>query len=100
MRHRRRCLVVRQRVLAEFGDLALRSDDLDEVLTEACRLVAERAWSAVVTFVKQNAPGFWNTRSRAVNRSTATRLAEKPCGAPWSRACRHASGLRPSGRPR
>ena len=34
-------MVARQRVLADFGDLALRSDDLDEVLTEACRLVGE-----------------------------------------------------------
>src|SRR3712207_9329662 len=31
----------RQRVLADFGEFALRSDDLDAVLTEACRLVAE-----------------------------------------------------------
>lgn len=31
----------RQRMLADFGELALRSDDLDEVLTQACRLVAE-----------------------------------------------------------
>lgn len=31
----------RQRVLADFGDFALRSDDLDAVLTQACRLVAE-----------------------------------------------------------
>ena len=31
----------RQRVLADFGDLALRSEDLDAVLTEACRLVGE-----------------------------------------------------------
>ena len=30
----------RQAVLAQFGDLALRSEDLDEILTEACRLVA------------------------------------------------------------
>jgi hypothetical protein len=28
-------------VLARFGELALRSDDLDEILTEACRLVGE-----------------------------------------------------------
>lgn len=28
-------------VLAKFGELALRSDDLDEILTEACRLVGE-----------------------------------------------------------
>ena len=34
-------MVRRQRVLADFGDLALRSESLDEVLTEACRLVGE-----------------------------------------------------------
>lgn len=32
-------MLKRQHVLAEFGDFALRSEDLDEVLTEACRLV-------------------------------------------------------------
>ncbi len=31
----------RQRALADFGDHALRSDSLDEVLHEACRLVAD-----------------------------------------------------------
>lgn len=31
----------RQQVLADFGELALHSDDLDEVLTSACKLVAE-----------------------------------------------------------
>ena len=30
-----------QTALARFGELALRSDDLDEILTEACRLVGE-----------------------------------------------------------
>src|SRR6185503_9157722 len=30
-----------QTVLARFGELALRSDDLDEILSEACRLVGE-----------------------------------------------------------
>ena len=30
-----------QSVLARFGELALRSNDLDEILTEACRLVGE-----------------------------------------------------------
>ncbi len=30
-----------QTVLARFGELALRSDDLDEILTEACRFVGE-----------------------------------------------------------
>lgn len=39
----------RQQVLADFGELAIRSDDLDDILTEACRLVAQalgtrRAW--------------------------------------------------------
>lgn len=34
-------LIHRQRVLAKFGELALSSDDLDEILTEACRLVRE-----------------------------------------------------------
>jgi len=33
-------MMERQRVLADFGALALRSDDLDAVLTEACSLVA------------------------------------------------------------
>lgn len=30
-----------QTILAQFGELALESDDLDEILTEACRLVGE-----------------------------------------------------------
>lgn len=30
-----------QNILAKFGELALQSDDLDEILTEACRLVGE-----------------------------------------------------------
>ena len=30
-----------QSILAKFGELALRSQDLDEILTEACRLVGE-----------------------------------------------------------
>lgn len=34
-------MVARQRILAEFGDTAHSSDDLDEILTEACRLVAK-----------------------------------------------------------
>lgn len=33
--------LTQQRVLARFGDLALRSMELDEILTEACRLVGE-----------------------------------------------------------
>lgn len=34
-------MIRRQRVLADFGECALRSEDLDEVLAEACRLVGE-----------------------------------------------------------
>ncbi len=34
-------LLRQQRVLARFGELALKSGDLDEILTEACRLVGE-----------------------------------------------------------
>jgi hypothetical protein len=34
-------LLTRQKVLADFGDFALQSEDLDAVLTEACRLVGE-----------------------------------------------------------
>ena len=33
-------MVKRQRILADFGEFALRSEDLTEVLTEACRLVS------------------------------------------------------------
>lgn len=35
----RKQMIARQKVLADFGELALRSDDLDEVLAAACRLV-------------------------------------------------------------
>ncbi|WHQ68621.1 PAS domain S-box protein [Methylorubrum extorquens] len=34
-------MMQRQRMLADFGEFTLRSEDLDEVLTEACRLVGE-----------------------------------------------------------
>lgn len=34
-------MVRRQEALARFGEAALRSDDVQEILTEACRLVAE-----------------------------------------------------------
>ncbi|MDR7039722.1 PAS domain S-box-containing protein [Methylobacterium sp. BE186] len=34
-------MMKRQQVLADFGEFALRSENLDEVLTEACRLVGE-----------------------------------------------------------
>ncbi len=34
-------LLRQQTILAKFGELALKSDDLDEILTEACHLVGE-----------------------------------------------------------
>ena len=34
-------LLLHQTALARFGELALRSEDLDEILTESCRLVGE-----------------------------------------------------------
>ncbi len=34
-------LLRQQAILARFGELALRSDDLDEILTEACRLAGD-----------------------------------------------------------
>jgi two-component sensor histidine kinase len=34
-------MVKRQKVLADFGEFSLRSEDLDQILTEACRLVGE-----------------------------------------------------------
>ena len=34
-------LLRQQNILARFGELALKSDDLDQILTEACRLVGE-----------------------------------------------------------
>ncbi|HEV7265311.1 MAG TPA: PAS domain S-box protein [Falsiroseomonas sp.] len=34
-------MVRRQKALADFGELALRSESLDEILTEACRLVSD-----------------------------------------------------------
>jgi hypothetical protein len=36
--NRREDLLAQQAVLAEFGEFALRTDDLDSVLGEACRL--------------------------------------------------------------
>lgn len=40
-------MIKRQKVLADFGEFALRSQDLDEVLTEACRLVGEALGTGV-----------------------------------------------------
>jgi two-component sensor histidine kinase len=49
-------MVKRQKVLADFGDFALRNEDLDEILTEACRLVGEALGTdlAKVLEIEQN----------------------------------------------
>ncbi|MFC0199373.1 PAS domain-containing protein [Paracoccus rhizosphaerae] len=39
--NRETALLRRQKVLADFGDFALQSEDLDEILTQACKLVAD-----------------------------------------------------------
>jgi signal transduction histidine kinase/CheY-like chemotaxis protein len=46
-----------QTVLAKFGELALRSDDLDEILTEACRLVGEALGTDLAKVVELKAGG-------------------------------------------
>ena len=47
----------RQAVLAKFGELALRSDDLDEILTEACRLVGEALGTDLAKVMELQADG-------------------------------------------
>src|SRR5688572_29185031 len=46
MRDQRDLFLRRQRLLGEFGEFALQSEDIDEVLNEACRLVAEAMGTA------------------------------------------------------
>ena len=49
---------LRQQVaLARFGELALKSDDLDEILTEACRLVGEALGTDLAKVVELRADG-------------------------------------------
>jgi len=43
--------------LARFGELALRSDDLDEILTEACRLVGEALGTDLAKVMELQADG-------------------------------------------
>jgi hypothetical protein len=49
-------LLERQRVLADFGEFALRNEDLDDVLTEACRIVAKALGTDLskILEIKQN----------------------------------------------
>ncbi len=46
-----------QTVLAQFGELALRSDDLDEILTEACRLVGKALGTDLAKVMELQADG-------------------------------------------
>jgi len=43
--------------LVMFGELALRSDDLDEILTEACRLVGEALGTDLAKVIELQADG-------------------------------------------
>src|SRR4051794_2394104 len=52
-----RDLLRQQGILARFGELALKSGDLDELLTEACRLVAEALGTALATVMELQSDG-------------------------------------------
>jgi signal transduction histidine kinase/CheY-like chemotaxis protein len=50
-------LLRQQTILAKFGELALQSDDLDGILTEACRLVGEALGTDLAKIVELQADG-------------------------------------------
>jgi len=50
-------LLRQQTILARFGELALRSDDLDEILTESCRLVSEALGTDLAKVVELQGDG-------------------------------------------
>ena len=50
-------LLRQQTTLARFGELALRSDDLDEILTEACRLAGDALGTDLAKVVELQADG-------------------------------------------
>jgi signal transduction histidine kinase/CheY-like chemotaxis protein len=50
-------LLRQQTVLAKFGELALRSDDLDEILTEACRLAGDALGTDLAKVVELQGDG-------------------------------------------
>ncbi len=52
-------MMLRQKVLADFGEFALRSDDLDQVLTEACRLVGEALGTKRAKILEIQEEGQW-----------------------------------------
>ena len=50
-------LLRQQMILARFGERALKSDDLDDILTEACRLVGEALGTELAKVVELGADG-------------------------------------------
>ena len=50
-------LLRQQTALARFGELALKSHDLDEILTEACRLVGEALGTDLAKVVELQGDG-------------------------------------------
>ena len=50
-------LLRHQTTLARFGELALRSNDLDEILTEACRLAGEALGTELAKVVELQEDG-------------------------------------------
>lgn len=50
-------LLRQQDVLAKFGELALRSEDLDEILTEACHLVGDALGTDLAKVLEMQADG-------------------------------------------
>ena len=56
-RTRRDELLDQQAVLAEFGEFALRADDLDPILNEACRLVGRALGTDLATVMERQADG-------------------------------------------
>ena len=50
-------LLRQQTILAKFGELALKSNDLGEILTEACRLVGEALGTDLAKIVELQGDG-------------------------------------------
>jgi len=55
--HDHQRLLRHETTLAKFGELALKSDDLDEILTEACRLVGEALGTDLAKVLELQADG-------------------------------------------
>lgn len=54
---RERAPFLQRDTIARFGELALRSDDLDEILHEACRLIGEALGTDVVKVMELQEDG-------------------------------------------